>query len=145
MIALIQRVSQGSVTIDGQVTADIKKGLVGLIGIERGDSPAHAKKLATKMLRFRLFSDSAGKMNLDSLQSDSELLLIPQFTLVADTSSGHRPGFSNAAEPAVARKLFSLFCDITESLHCRIKRGNFGAEMQVFLINDGPVTFWLQV
>jgi len=145
VIALLQRVTQASVTIDAQLTASIGAGLLGLVGVQKDDGMAEAQKLAEKMLAFRVFSDSAGKMNLDIVQAQGELLLVPQFTLAADTSRGRRPGFSTAASPENATLLFTAFCERVHDCYPHVRRGVFGADMQVALVNDGPVTFWLEV
>ena len=145
MIALLQRVTQASVAIDQKVVAKIDGGLLVLIGIQANDDESRVKKLTDKMLAFRMFSDEDGKMNLDIRQAQGELLLVPQFTLAADTSRGRRPGFSLAAPPLLGFKLFTAFCDRVETLYPHIQQGVFGAEMQVALINNGPATFWLEV
>lgn len=144
MIALIQRVTEASVTIDGQVTGQIGPGLLALIGVEKMDNLKSAQLLAQRILNYRVFPDKQGKMNLDVLQAGGQLLLVPQFTLAADTRKGRRPGFSRAATPAQASDLFdSLVSEVTEQAGF-VNQGTFGADMQVALINDGPVTFWLQ-
>ncbi|MFK7854158.1 MAG: D-aminoacyl-tRNA deacylase [Granulosicoccus sp.] len=144
MIALIQRVTEASVTIEGQVTAQIGAGLLALIGVEKMDNLKSAQILAQRILSYRVFSDKHGKMNLDVLQASGQLLLVPQFTLVADTQKGRRPGFSRAATPAQASELFDdLVAEVRKEAGF-VNQGTFGADMQVALINDGPVTFWLQ-
>ena len=145
MIALIQRVSEASVTIDHVVTGQIADGLLALIGIERTDTPAIAQQLVEKILSYRVFSDEQGKMNLDLRASGGQLLLVPQFTLVADTQKGRRPGFSSAATPRQASELFDEVVNHARRDEVVVSQGTFGADMQVALINDGPVTFWLQV
>jgi len=140
LIALLQRVSEASVAVDGTTIASIARGVLALIGVERGDSEAEADRLAEKIIAFRIFPDDAGKMNRSLNDIGGELLAVPQFTLVADTKSGTRPSFSSAASPAEGEKLFNYFANKT-----RAATGRFGADMKVSLVNDGPVTFWLQV
>jgi D-aminoacyl-tRNA deacylase len=144
MIALIQRVSSASVGIGGQQVTGIGRGILALIGIARGDTTESAGQLLEKVLTYRIFPDEAGKMNLDLRQIGGELLLVPQFTLVADTQKGTRPGFSRGAPPGDARILFEAMLPLATSLHPRVASGVFGADMQVALVNDGPVTFWLE-
>ncbi len=144
MIALLQRVTQASVSIDGNVTAQIEAGVLALIGVKAADTSQNVPRLADKLTQFRLFSDEEGKMNLDVLQAQKSLLLVPQFTLAADTRKGRRPGFSTAAPPAEAKMLFDALCDALDSRLTGVQRGTFGADMQVALINDGPVTFWIE-
>jgi D-tyrosyl-tRNA(Tyr) deacylase len=145
MIALIQRVSQASVSVGGAEVAAIGAGVLALICAERGDSEREADALLTKLLAFRLFGDAQGRMNLSLGAVDGSLLLVPQFTLTADTASGTRPSFSPAAPPADGERLFNHFVDRARTLFPRVASGRFGAAMQVALVNDGPVTFWLQV
>ena len=140
MIALLQRVSEASVTVEGQVIGSIGRGILALIGVERGDGEAEADRLAEKIVAYRIFPDDAGKMNRSLKDIGGELLVVPQFTLVADTNSGTRPSFSSGASPEEGAKLFAYFARKT-----RAATGRFGADMQVRLVNDGPVTFWLQV
>lgn len=144
MIALIQRVSTASVSVDGQQVAAIGRGILALIGIARGDSLETARRLLEKVLSYRIFPDEAGKMNLDLRQIDGDLLLVSQFTLVADTQKGTRPGFSRGASPGDARALFDAMLPLAATLHPHVSSGIFGADMQVSLTNDGPVTFWLE-
>lgn len=144
MIALVQRVTQASVTIDGSVVGEISTGLCVLVGVKQADNPQTMQKLVDKLLGYRIFSDENGRMNLDIQQSGGELLLVPQFTLAADTSQGRRPGFSTAAKPELAKELFDTFCQQVEQQHQKPQTGQFGADMQVALVNDGPVTFWLE-
>ena len=143
MIALVQRVTEASVSVEGQCIASIGRGILALVGVERGDGEAEAERLAQKILGYRIFPDDAGKMNRSLLDIGGELLAVPQFTLVADTNSGTRPSFSSGASPADGER---LFVHLTGILKPRIKlaTGRFGADMQVSLVNDGPVTFWLQ-
>jgi D-tyrosyl-tRNA(Tyr) deacylase len=144
VIALIQRVSSAAVHIDGTQVAAIAKGILALIGVERGDGEAEAQRLAERVLAYRVFGDAQGKMNLSLKDVGGELLAVPQFTLAADTNSGLRPSFSSAAAPADGEMLFIKFTEIAaEAVH--VATGRFGADMKVSLVNDGPVTFWLQV
>ena len=150
MIALIQRVSQAHVVIDGQTVGRIGAGLLVLVCAERGDFEAQADKLLDKLLKLRIFSDDAGKMNrsvqdLDGRGSAGGLLLVSQFTLAADTSSGNRPGFSNAAPPEEGRRLYDYFVARAHAAHPVVQTGQFGADMQVHLVNDGPVTIPIHV
>ena len=144
MIALIQRVSNASVRIDGEEVGAIGQGVLALVGVERGDGEAEAARLAERVLAYRMFADAQGKMNLSLKEIAGELLAVPQFTLAADTNSGLRPSFSSAASPAEGEALFIKFAEkAAEAVH--VATGRFGADMQVSLVNDGPVTFWLQV
>lgn len=145
MIGLLQRVSRADVAVGGESIAEIGPGLLVLVGVERGDGTAQARRLAQRLLAMRVFEDDRGRMNLNVVDSGGGVLLVPQFTLAADTSRGNRPGFSAAAEPDVARELFDALAAQFEALGLRPARGRFGAEMQVSLINDGPVTFWIRV
>lgn len=145
MIALIQRVSTARVTVDGQVRGEIGAGLLALIGVERGDGPPELARLLERMLDYRVFPDAAGRMNRSLRDTGGGLLLVPQFTLAADTDSGNRPGFSTAAAPALAAGLFGQLVAAARTAHPTVASGEFGAHMQVSLVNDGPVTFWLQV
>jgi D-tyrosyl-tRNA(Tyr) deacylase len=144
LIALIQRVSAAKVTVEGVTVGEIAAGILALVGVERGDTKAQAERLAQKVLAYRIFPDAAGKMNLSLQDVKGELLAVPQFTLVADTSSGTRPSFSSGASPEAGLKHFDQFiAHAGKSVTTRT--GRFGAHMQVSLVNDGPVTFWLQV
>ena len=144
MIALIQRVSNAAVHIEGIEVAAIGKGILALIGVERGDGEAEAQRLAERVLAYRIFADAQGKMNLSLKDVGGELLAVPQFTLAADTNSGLRPSFSSAAAPADGELLFIKFSEkAAEAVH--VATGRFGADMKVSLVNDGPVTFWLRV
>ncbi|HSU77273.1 MAG TPA: D-aminoacyl-tRNA deacylase [Burkholderiales bacterium] len=144
MIALIQRVSSASVRIEGEEVGVIGQGVLALIGVERGDGAAEAERLAERVIAYRIFADAQGKMNLSLKDIGGELLAVPQFTLAADTASGLRPSFSSAASPADGETLFIKFAEkAAETVH--VATGRFGADMQVSLVNDGPVTFWLQV
>ncbi len=141
MIALIQRVAAASVTVGGETVGEIGAGIVALIGVERGDSEAQAERLSQKVLTYRIFPDAAGKMNLSLQDTGGQLLAVPQFTLVADTNSGTRPSFSSGASPEDGARLFEKFVECSKAK----ASGRFGAHMRVSLVNDGPVTFWLQV
>jgi len=144
LIALIQRVSNASVRIDGEEVGAIGQGLLALVGVERGDGETEAARLAERVVAYRIFADAQGKMNLSLKEIAGELLAVPQFTLAADTNSGLRPSFSSAASPAEGEALFIKFAEkAAEAVH--VATGRFGADMQVSLVNDGPVTFWLQV
>jgi D-tyrosyl-tRNA(Tyr) deacylase len=145
MIGLIQRVTEASVAIDGQTVAQINQGILALIGVERNDSSEQAKRLAERLLGYRIFADAQGKMNLNLTQIEGGLLLVPQFTLPADTRKGMRPGFSNGASPERGKILFEALVSYCRERYQPVYTGVFGADMQVRLCNDGPVTFWLQV
>ena len=145
MIGLLQRVSSASVTVDDQRIAKIGQGLMVLVGIEKNDSREQAERLVKKLLSYRVFADDDGKMNLSVLDIAGEVLLVPQFTLAADTNKGLRPSFSSAASPQQGADLFSAVVDIMSQQMPQVQTGQFGADMAVELINDGPVTFWLQV
>jgi D-tyrosyl-tRNA(Tyr) deacylase len=140
VIALLQRVSEASVAVDGEIIGAIGRGILALIGVERGDSEAEADRLLEKILAYRIFPDDAGKMNRSLRDIGGALLAVPQFTLVADTNSGTRPSFSSGASPADGERLFGYFAKKSGAA-----TGRFGADMKVSLVNDGPVTFWLQV
>ncbi|HWW20511.1 MAG TPA: D-aminoacyl-tRNA deacylase [Steroidobacteraceae bacterium] len=144
MIALLQRATQGRVTVDGQVVAEIGSGLVVLLGVVRGDDVRAADRLLERILNYRVFADPAGRMNLSLRDVSGALLLIPQFTLAAETERGNRPGFSRAADPVDAAALYHYVLTRARSLHALVAGGRFGAPMQVSLVNDGPVTFWLE-
>lgn len=145
MIALLQRVSQAAVNVDGATVGRIGAGLLVLLCAERGDSEQQADALLEKMLAYRVFGDEAGKMNRSVRDIGGALLLVPQFTLAADTRSGTRPSFTPAAAPADGERLFDYFVGRARERHAEVATGRFGAHMQVALTNDGPVTFWLQV
>ena len=144
MIALIQRVARADVRVDDAEIAAIGKGILALVGVERGDTDEIARRLAERVLAYRIFGDAQGKMNLSLKDVRGELLAVSQFTLAADTASGLRPSFSSAAAPEEGRRLFELFVQIAAQ-SVPVKTGRFGADMKVSLLNDGPVTFWLQV
>lgn len=145
MIGLLQRVQSAGVSIAGQRVADIGPGLLVLIGVQRGDTEQEAVRLLQRLLGYRVFPDSSGKMNLAVSDTGGELLLVPQFTLAADTRKGMRPGFSTAAAPVDGARLFEWLVTLAHQQHDRVACGQFGADMQVALVNDGPVTFWLEV
>lgn len=145
MIALLQRVRRAEVQVDEQVVGSIGAGILVLLGVEANDQPATLKKLADKVLNYRLFNDENGKMNLNVQQVGGKLLVVSQFTLAADTNSGLRPSFTPAALPAVAEPLYQQFVQYCKTQGVEVATGQFGADMQVSLVNDGPVTFWLQV
>ena len=145
MIALVQRVTGANVNVAGKAVGVIGSGLVALIGVERGDTEVEALLLAERVMNYRMFADAEGKMNLSVKDVRGQILAVPQFTLAADTNSGARPSFSSAATPNEAEKLFKRFVEKVEEWSPRVATGRFGAEMQVSLVNDGPVTFWLQV
>ena len=144
MIALVQRVSEARVEVDGKIVGAIGRGILALVGVERGDTKAQAERLVEKVLGYRIFPDEAGKMNLSLLDIRGELLAVPQFTLAADTKSGTRAGFSTATPPDEGMRLFDLFAGISKKKIPQTKTGQFGADMKVILVNDGPVTFWLR-
>jgi D-tyrosyl-tRNA(Tyr) deacylase len=145
MIGLLQRVTYARVEIGGESVAAIDGGLLVLVGVQQGDSESAAERLLERLLGYRVFPDDGGKMNLGLDQVNGGLLLVPQFTLAADTRSGMRPGFSTAASPDEGRRLFDYLVQQAQMRHARVESGQFGADMQVSLINDGPVTFWLEV
>ena len=145
MIGLIQRVSGSSVAINDEIVAKIGQGLLVLVGIERGDGIAEANKLADRLVAYRVFSDDAGKMNRSVRDAGGSVLLVPQFTLAADTSGGLRPSFSKAAPPDIGAALFDALVASVAGTGIPYACGRFGSDMQVTLTNDGPVTFWLQV
>ena len=144
MIALIQRVTHAQVCIGAERVAAIERGLLALIGVRRGDQDQHAERLAQRLLSYRVFPDAQGRMNLSVREVGGAVLLVPQFTLAADTRTGTRAGFSAAAEPAQARRLFAQLQATLERAYAPVSAGVFGADMQVSLVNDGPVTFWLE-
>jgi len=143
MIGLIQRVSQAAVTVDNQTIGSIERGVLALIGVERYDDEDSADRLLEKILHYRIFSDAQNKMNLSLVDTTGGLLLVPQFTLAAQTNKGLRPSFTSAQEPAKAAGLFARLVVLAQARYDRVETGQFGADMQVQLINDGPVTFWL--
>lgn len=144
MIALIQRVTEARVDVDARCTGRIGPGLLALIGVQPQDGPAQVERLLQKLLGYRVFSDNEGKMNLALKDTGGGLLLVPQFTLAADTDSGLRPSFSTAAPPALGRQRFDELLALARTRHPTVEAGEFGAHMRVSLVNDGPVTFWLE-
>lgn len=145
MIGLLQRVTDASVEVDGREVARIAGGLVVFIAVERGDTAAEAGRLLEKLLRYRVFADAEGRMNLSVTDIGGGLLLVPQFTLAADTKKGLRPGFSTAAAPEEGSRLFDELLTLARRHMPAVQAGPFGAHMRVALLNDGPVTFWIQV
>lgn len=143
MIALIQRVTHAQVDVSGECIGKIGKGLLVLLGVERDDDAAEAERLAEKILKYRVFSDADDKMNLNIMQIAGELLIVPQFTLAADTNSGLRPSFSTAAHPTDGERLYETLVAQLKAKYNHIETGQFGANMQVSLCNNGPVTFHL--
>lgn len=144
MIALIQRVTRASVTVGEEEVGAIGRGILALVGVAATDTDATGARLLERVFSYRIFPDDAGRMNLDLRQIDGGLLLVPQFTLVADTARGTRPGFSRGAPPAQAAALFAALGTRAAASHPKVALGRFGADMQVALVNDGPVTFWLE-
>ena len=145
MIALLQRVSEASVRVNNETTGSIDKGLLILLGVEKNDSEQEADRLVERFLGYRIFSDADDKMNLSVLDINGSILLVPQFTLAANTQKGMRPSFSSAASPEEGRRLFEYVVKKSKILCSKVSAGVFGADMKVSLVNDGPVTFWLQV
>ena len=144
MIGLIQRVKHASVAVDGEVIGQIDQGLLALVGVQKHDNKASADKLLKRMLSYRVFADAEDKMNLSLSDIGGGLLLVSQFTLAADTQKGARPSFSSAASPDLGRELFEHVVNQARTQHPVVETGRFGADMQVSLLNDGPVTFWLE-
>ena len=145
MIGLLQRVRTARVDVDGKTVATIGPGLLVFIGIERDDDESRAERLLERLLGYRVFPDAAGKMNRSVADTGGGVLLVPQFTLTADTNKGMRPSFTPAATPEQGRRLFEYLVNRARTQHAPVAAGVFGADMQVTLTNDGPVTFWLQV
>ena len=145
MIALLQRVSQASVTVDGQVIGQIGAGLLVLLCAEPLDTERHAERMLAKILKLRIFGDAHGKMNLSVQDVQGGLLVVSQFTLAADTSGGNRPGFTKAAAPELGLRLYRYFLEQARALHPVVQNGKFGAQMQVALVNDGPITIPLRI
>lgn len=141
MIALLQRVSQASVSVSNNKIATIGQGILALIGIEQCDKEQQADRLVERILNYRMFDDADGKMNLSLRNIQGGLLIVPQFTLAANTNKGLRPSFTSAAPPLDAEQLFNYFCTQSQQAYPQVEIGQFGADMQVSLINDGPVTF----
>jgi D-tyrosyl-tRNA(Tyr) deacylase len=144
MIALIQRVAEARVEVENAIVGRIGAGLLALIGVQPGDGEAQICRLLDRLLGYRVFADANGKMNLSLTQTGGGLLLVSQFTLAADTRSGMRPGFSTAATPADAERGFQRLVELAQARHPEVATGRFGAHMKISLINDGPVTFWLE-
>ena len=144
MIGLLQRVTQARVDVAGETVGEVRRGLLVLVGVEKGDTEAKAERLLERLLGYRVFPDETGRMNLSLQDIGGGLLLVPQFTLAADTRKGMRAGFSTAAEPAEGQRLFEYLVSRARQSHADVATGIFGADMQVSLTNDGPVTFWLQ-
>lgn len=145
MIALLQRVSQASVSVEGETVGEIGAGLMVLLGVERGDGFAQADRMLERILGYRVFADCEGRMNLSLSDTQGGLLLVSQFTLAADTDKGMRPGFASAAEPEQARACFEHLVGAARAQHAPVATGRFGANMSVALVNEGPVTFRLRV
>ena len=145
MIGLLQRVGSARVSVDSQIIANIEAGLLVLVGVEKNDTNHQADRLLDKILGYRVFPDKEGKMNLSVSDIIGGLLLVPQFTLAADTKKGMRPSFSTAATPELGEELFEYMLSCAKQKHDIVCSGQFGADMQVDLTNDGPVTFWLQM
>lgn len=144
MIGLIQRVTQAKVEVEGETVGQIGRGILLLLGVEKEDTEAHAKRLCERVIGYRIFPDDAGRMNVSLQDSQGGLLVVPQFTLPADTRKGMRPSFTPAAHPELGKQLFETFCAYTAQHLPQVQTGIFAADMQVSLVNDGPVTFWLQ-
>ncbi len=144
MKGLIQRVSSASVLVGGNCVGEINQGILLLLGVEKEDDRTKADKLLDKVINYRIFSDESDKMNLSLKDIEGELLIVSQFTLVAETSKGKRPGFSKGASPALGEELYNYFVQAANNTGLKIATGQFGADMKVSLTNDGPVTFWLE-
>ncbi|TXH79052.1 MAG: D-tyrosyl-tRNA(Tyr) deacylase [Thiothrix sp.] len=144
MIGLIQRVLEAKVVVNGQTVGQIQTGILLLLGVERADTEAQAQRLLERVLNYRIFEDSEGRMNRSLLDVQGGLLVVPQFTLPADTQRGNRPSFTPAAPPEQGQQLFNYFCTQIQVQGLELQSGVFGADMQVHLINNGPVTFWLK-
>ena len=145
MIALIQRVTYAQVDVAGKTVGQIEGGLLVLLGVEKGDDEQKCRRLAQRVLAYRIFADQDDKMNLNVQQAGGALLVVSQFTLAAETKKGNRPGFSNGAQPTEANRLYELFNENCRATGIAVETGIFAADMQVSSTNDGPVTFWLQV
>ena len=144
MIALIQRVAEARVDVDNETVGRIGPGLLALVAVQPGDGEVQTQRLLERLLGYRVFADADGKMNLSLAQAGGGLLLVSQFTLAADTRSGMRPGFSTAATPAEGEHWFNRLVELAKIRHSTVEIGRFGAHMKVSLVNDGPVTFWLE-
>lgn len=145
MIALIQRVSRAQVAVDGECIGAIDGGLLALLAVQPGDGEAQAQRMVERLLGYRVFADADGKMNRALADTGGGLLLVSQFTLAADTGKGMRPSFTRAASPAEGERWFNRVVEIARQRHPKVETGRFGAHMEVTLVNDGPVTFWLEV
>jgi len=144
MIGLLQRVESANVVVNGERCAAIGRGLLVFVGVQATDTESNAHALLEKLLKYRIFEDDRGRMNLSLQQIHGELLVVPQFTLAADTRHGLRPGFSTAAPPELGKRLFDAFLSAACQLHTPVESGRFGSTMKVSLVNDGPATFWLE-
>ncbi len=144
MIAVLQRVSRARVEVSGEVTGEIGAGLLVLVAVEKGDGKAQSVRMAERLLGYRVFADDEGRMNLSLADTGGGLLLVPQFTLAADTRKGSRPSFTPAADPETGRRLFELLITEARRRHPKVETGRFGADMKVQLVNEGPVTFILK-
>ncbi len=144
MKVLIQRVKRASVTIEGKIYSSINSGILAFVGIEKGDDKEKSEKLAKKIVNLRIFSDENGKMNLSLLNTNGEMLIVSQFTLCGDCKKGTRPSFDKSASPDIANELYEYFINQVEFNGVKTKHGKFGADMEVSIINDGPVTFMLE-
>lgn len=144
MIGLIQRVIEAKVVVEGAMVGEIQTGLLLLLGVERQDTEVQAKRLLERVLNYRIFADQEGRMNRSLLEIQGGLLVVPQFTLPANTQKGNRPSFTPAAAPELGKQLFDYFCELITQQELELQAGVFGADMQVHLINNGPVTFWLK-
>ena len=144
MIGLLQRVREARVTVDGEIIGEIQTGLLVLVGVQKEDTEQRAERLLQRLLGYRVFPDETGRMNRSLVDIEGGLLLVPQFTLPADTRKGTRPGFSTAAPPEEGHRLFHFALEQARKQYPHVASGRFGADMQVALINDGPVTFWLE-
>ena len=145
MIALLQRVSEARVSVDGETIGAIDRGLMVLVGFQRDDVDQRLPRFVERIINYRVFADEQGRMNRSLKSAGGGLLLVPQFTLAADTNAGHRPSFSSAAAPDTGRRLFDGMVRLARAELADVQTGRFGADMQVALVNDGPVTFWLEV
>jgi len=145
VIALLQRVTHAEVVVEGAAVGQIEQGVLALIGVERGDGKPQAERLLERILSYRMFADDDDRMNLSLQEIEGGLLLVPQFTLAADTRKGRRPSFASAAAPELGKELFHYLLQEAKQVHAQVDSGIFAADMQVSLCNDGPVTFWLQV
>ncbi|WP_338290501.1 D-aminoacyl-tRNA deacylase [Planctobacterium marinum] len=145
MIALLQRVSSASVRVEGDIVGEIGQGLLVLLGVENQDTVEKTERMAQRVSNYRIFPDEQGKMNLNVQQAGGSILVVSQFTLMADTRKGNRPGFSNAGDPVLGERLYDHFCQHLQALGVACATGQYAADMQVSLVNEGPTTFWLQI